>query len=587
MKFVYRFLFLAFFACFSSVLMVQAQDQADRKHHHDVFEKIDRAYRDGKISIDDKVLFKFYAKQQPNKLPSKYQREDGGLLKCGTPPISDFKNNRSKLSASSISEIESMMSSSSAQASETYSSPSGRFTIYYETSGPDAVPAGDSDNNGVPDYVEWTAAAADSSWNHEIATLGYSDPVFGVSDPYKIYIEVPFFGSSTYGETHLGSYKSVSDPTVIVINNQLDDPGFHGNTDENPTRGAIEVTVAHEFKHAVQYTANQWSGESANWLEMDATLMEEAVYDDVNDYYNYIQSSSSIFSNPQFSFYPGSYQHVTWALYFEEKLGPQFWVDVWETIIANPNITMIDAMTQQLGGANAFNQNYIESQLWHYASGRNSRINFGFEERQNYPTPSVNFTFWGDDSLAAPDTLNRLSAKYIEVTPSPFQGSVSVNFSDLSAPPAGLGILAFFTDGSAELQLLYDDQQEAISYTSDWQWDEIEKAGIVATNGSPYQLASYGVAVRSVNPQMVSIEQNYPNPFQEQTTIRYSLTEQEDVRLEIFDVLGRKVSTLVNQPQSRGIYSEPFTAEGLASGIYFYRLSIGNEVTTKKMTLVK
>lgn len=586
MKLVYRILLLSLFLCFF-IQNVSAQHHTDHERHQDVFQKIDRAYRQGKINLDKKVLFKFYAGKSSAKLPSEYKPAEGTNLKCGTPAISDFQNNKSKLSKSSVSEIESIMTDPTTQASETYQSPSGKFMIYYETSGPDAVPGEDSDGDGVPDYVEWTASAADSSWNHEVNTLGYSDPVVGSSDPYKIYIEIPFFGSGAYGETHLGSYKSVSDPTIIVINNGLDDPGFHVNTDENPTRGAIKVTVAHEFKHAIQYTANQWGGETGSWLEMDATLMEEVVYDDVNDYYAYISTQQSIFNNPQQSFYPGSYYHVTWALFFEEKYGSQFWVDVWNTIIANPNISMVDAITQQLGSSEAFNRNYIESQLWHYASGPNSNSAYGFQESAEYPAPKINYSFFGDDSLASPDTLQRFSAKYFDVQSSPFSGSVAVNFSDLATPKAGLGVIAYFEDGGVEPIILFNSQQKSINYETNWTWDEIDKVGIITANSSSFQFTEYGIAIRSVNPQIVQIEQNYPNPFGNQTTIRYSIPEQKHVQLEIFDVLGRKVATLVDETKNQGIYPVQFSAEGLASGIYFYRIIIDGDVTTKKMTLVK
>src|SRR5699024_1043671 len=117
--------------------------------------------------------------------------------------------------------------------------------------------------------------------------------------------------------------------------------------------GAIKVTVAHELKHAIQYATTQWKGETDLWAEMDATLMEEVVYDPVNDYYNYLDDSESIFSNPQKSFYPGSYYHVSWALFFEERYGPEFWPSVWSQIEADPNITLIEALSKELGGAEA------------------------------------------------------------------------------------------------------------------------------------------------------------------------------------------------------------------------------------------
>jgi photosystem II stability/assembly factor-like uncharacterized protein len=85
------------------------------------------------------------------------------------------------------------------------------------------------------------------------------------------------------------------------------------------------------------------------------------------------------------------------------------------------------------------------------------------------------------------------------------------------------------------------------------------------------------------------LEQNYPNPFNPTTTIRYTIPSTSAVRLELFDVLGRKVATLVNERKVAGIHTYALNASrfSLASGTYFYRLQVGNQVETKKMILVK
>jgi enterochelin esterase-like enzyme len=95
-------------------------------------------------------------------------------------------------------------------------------------------------------------------------------------------------------------------------------------------------------------------------------------------------------------------------------------------------------------------------------------------------------------------------------------------------------------------------------------------------------------------PNVARLEQNYPNPFNPSTEIRYQVSGVSDVRLEVFDVLGRKVSTLVSERQAAGNYTVNFNASGLASGIYFYRLdarssgiSAGSYTETKSMRLIK
>ncbi len=91
------------------------------------------------------------------------------------------------------------------------------------------------------------------------------------------------------------------------------------------------------------------------------------------------------------------------------------------------------------------------------------------------------------------------------------------------------------------------------------------------------------------------LSQNYPNPFNPTTTIEYSIPNVgakdfspiQNVQLKIYDVLGREITTLVNEKQSPGNYSVKFDASNLPSGIYFYTLRAGNFVATKKMILMK
>ena len=81
--------------------------------------------------------------------------------------------------------------------------------------------------------------------------------------------------------------------------------------------------------------------------------------------------------------------------------------------------------------------------------------------------------------------------------------------------------------------------------------------------------------------------QNYPQPFNPSTKIKYQLPEVSTVTLKIYDVLGKEVATLVNETKSAGTYEVVFDATGLTSGIYFYTLNAGSFSETKKMILTK
>ncbi len=89
-------------------------------------------------------------------------------------------------------------------------------------------------------------------------------------------------------------------------------------------------------------------------------------------------------------------------------------------------------------------------------------------------------------------------------------------------------------------------------------------------------------------PEVVELYQNYPNPFNPSSVIRFGVPTQSKVKLEVFDILGRRVATLLNNEiKPAGRYNVTFSANNLASGMYLYRLSVGNKVIVKKMTFIK
>lgn len=115
--------------------------------------------------------------------------------------------------------------------------------------------------------------------------------------------------------------------------------------------------------------------------------------------------------------------------------------------------------------------------------------------------------------------------------------------------------------------------------------DAIYRLKITDNDGS-YTFSNEVASLRSV-PVEFTLGQNYPNPFNPVTNISYGIPEKSNVQLEIYDILGRLVSTLVNTTQEAGYYTVGFSAGHLASGLYFYRLQSGSNIVMKKMNLIK
>ena len=88
-------------------------------------------------------------------------------------------------------------------------------------------------------------------------------------------------------------------------------------------------------------------------------------------------------------------------------------------------------------------------------------------------------------------------------------------------------------------------------------------------------------------PKEYSLYQNYPNPFNPTTTIKFDLPKDGLITLEIYDILGRRITTLINENRSAGSYEQTLNASSLASGVYIYKLQAGDFVASKKMILLK
>jgi hypothetical protein len=83
------------------------------------------------------------------------------------------------------------------------------------------------------------------------------------------------------------------------------------------------------------------------------------------------------------------------------------------------------------------------------------------------------------------------------------------------------------------------------------------------------------------------LAQNYPNPYNPTTLITYSIPTSSNVILKVYNVLGKLITTLVNENQGAGIYKVNFDAGSLSNGVYFYKIQAGNYTAVKKMLLLK
>ena len=196
---------------------------------------------------------------------------------------------------------------------------------------------------------------------------------------------------------------------------------------------------------------------------------------------------------------------------------------------------------------------------------------------------NANIFFHGHDHCYAKQDKDRIV--YQEV-PQPssrnitnFTGS-QYGYVDGNLLPSRGYLLVTVTDSTAK-----------VDYIKTYLPDE-EKDG--HTNGEvaySYTIKSSlsAVAEKKEIPESFQLDQNYPNPFNSGTSIRYQLSTADKVQLNIYDVLGRQITTLVNQDQQPGIYTVSVNSESflLTGGIYYFRMIVGNSAKTMKMVCIK
>ena len=91
----------------------------------------------------------------------------------------------------------------------------------------------------------------------------------------------------------------------------------------------------------------------------------------------------------------------------------------------------------------------------------------------------------------------------------------------------------------------------------------------------------------ALEPVQFSLQQNYPNPFNPSTQIFYSLPTSGQVKLKVYDLLGQQIEVLVDEVQNAGYHTTVFSANNLSSGVYFYRLQAGDQVSFGRMVLMR
>jgi len=137
-----------------------------------------------------------------------------------------------------------------------------------------------------------------------------------------------------------------------------------------------------------------------------------------------------------------------------------------------------------------------------------------------------------------------------------------------------------FTNSSSQVKVRFRLTTDANTVADGWYVDDVVITKYCV--GTPL-----GISGINGIPERFKLEQNFPNPFNPVTQIKYALPKDEFVKITVFDILGQNVVTLINKNQKAGSYYIEFDGTGFASGLYLYKIEAGSFTDVKKMILVK
>ncbi len=510
-----------------------------------------------------------------------------------------------------------------------YISKSNKFQIYYYTTGTDAVSLTDANSNSVPDFVELVANTLDSVYTvYQNTGFVMPYPVYPTkSTPTKfaVFLSGSEAGDGVYGyvqpEIKLGDNPSSSQieksawSSYMVLRNEY--VNFVGG---NTTIAdiALKATCAHEFMHAVQFSVAETM--DTYFMEMAATWAEQFIFPNFYDNIQY----SMMFTNPDISLdydddetsindYSGHW-YSTWYFlkYITTRYGNNILVSLYNNHISMNTYQSFNKELAKQG--TDFKNTYFNTAITLGIMNNNSSLSniYYLQNAANYLTELAkygisnvkyekSYTFDGTNSITfnfanSNKILWRFGTDYFNIksnsnftialnSDNPDSLKVALIQSDKKNLPTKMKVTIAAKNNNSYLINVNDasNYAENILVVSN-----ISK--ITDTISVPYNFTiSKLTANENTNLKNYSYNlfQNYPNPFNPTTTISYSLPDNMNISLKVYNILGSETTTLYEGYQRAGIHKIQFNANNLNSGIYLVKLTSNYGAKFIKVNLVK
>ena len=493
----------------------------------------------------------------------------------------------------------------------------GYFRFHYTTTGTHAVANSDTNNNSIPDYVDYIVNVFTYVASTQLDSFSYSEPPSdswyptnednGGSNHYDIYIrnlESNVYGyvapenfaqSGDFGDNENSSATELNALTsYMALRNNYN--GFPGSQEES-----IKVTAAHEFHHSIQ---SGYDGFESQWLmEATAVAMEEQVYDEINDCYQYLPSW---FNEPHKSLDHQSdhwYGSFIYAQYIYEHLGGFLTLrKIWQKSILNDSYygdyshraISLALSSEGSSFSDVLNKMVVANRVM--SSNNNAGV-FAYEEAEAYPVVNGPATYTeitytsGTPQIVTSTNLNRFASQYTRLNSS---DPVIASLTNTSGPSTDLIMHAIIS---------YENNSWTVYSGNQINIDPTDAASVylavvsqdTSGNNWDYQIditdGELSLDSKSV-PNAISVSQNYPNPFNPSTSFKIDIPYRQHLSIDIISISGKHIKQITNNIYEQGM--ETFHWDGktkygklASSGQYFIVVKGNNFQRWINATLLK
>jgi hypothetical protein len=524
-------------------------------------------------------------------IPAELVPLEGEPIKCGFPVINHYVGQASSQGGIALMKIASALSRYERQTAIAKNG----FRVHFDTTGLDAPALVDTSGARIAGtaraYVDSVFSALARVVSIEIDSLHYlppaSDGTLGGGPEYDIYIEDL---GSMYGETFPDEAVEEGGRTSSSIT--IDNDFSFVRPVSNRGMGGLRVTLAHEFHHALQIGNYGYWTQDAYFYEITSTWMEDVVYPEVNDYYNYLKATWGQFRNPERPFnYNDSYipySRAIWGHFIAKRYGADVMRETWEDIaLARPHIAADQALRTH---GSDFAEAIAEWSLWNYYTGSRARPDKYYTDGADYPemiqTP-IEFTGSAYDQ---PGSLRGAASNYWLIERGLDTMTVITSNTDLAALSAATNALIQYT-----LRLRSSKVDDSYRNTPIGIYSKLNATDL--TKWSTWYVVGDS-ANPGVDPSAFSSKRPFPSPFRPAVNPRVYIPldspEKQIGSLFIISTGNDLVRSIGDFTSSLHLGREMFSWDGLMdngklapTGVYIYIIELPSGKITGKIALVR